>query len=185
MVCKTSYGMNTKTIFAFTLIIIFIGVAAFVLYRKSSNVSSTAKIDLNPSASAVPLPTPTPMPSPESNKIIQMENGLKIQDLKVGTGSEAKAGDTISVNYVGSLENGTVFDASANHGGPATFQIGVGQLIKGWDIGIPGMKIGGKRKLTVPPSLGYGSQNVGNGLIPPNSTLIFEVELVAVQAPKQ
>ena len=112
-----------------------------------------------------------------------MDNGLQIQDLKIGTGPEAKAGDAISVNYIGALENGTVFDASAKHGGPATFQIGVGQLIKGWDIGIPGMKVGGKRKLIVPPSLGYGSQNVGNGLIPPNSTLVFEVELMSVQSP--
>ncbi len=174
--------MNTKTIFAITLIIIFFGGAAFVFYRKSNNIHDTANVGLNPSLSATPLPTPTPTTStPESNKIIQMENGLKIQDLKVGTGSEAKSGDTISVNYTGSLENGTVFDASAKHGGPATFQIGVGQLIKGWDIGIPGMKVGGKRKLTVPPSLGYGSQNIGNGAIPPNSTLIFEVELLAVQ----
>jgi FKBP-type peptidyl-prolyl cis-trans isomerase len=175
--------MNTKTIFALTLVIIFLGVAVFVFYKKSNSVGDGSKTGLNPTASVTPLPTPTP--TPENNKIIQMENGLKIEDLKIGTGTEAKAGDTISVNYVGSLENGTVFDASEKHGGPATFQIGVGQLIKGWDIGIPGMKVGGKRKLVVPPSLGYGSQNVGNGLIPPNSTLTFEVELVSVQAPKQ
>lgn len=118
-----------------------------------------------------------------------MENGLQIQDLVVGTGTQAKAGDTISVNYVGALENGTVFDASEKHGGPATFQIGVGQLIKGWDEGIPGMKVGGKRKLIVPPSLGYGSQDVHANpmdptspvIMPANSTLIFEVELVGVK----
>jgi len=170
--------MNTKTVFAFALIIVFVGVAAFIFYNKSNNTS------LNPAVSVTPLPTPTPTP-PENNKIIKMENGLQIEDLKVGTGPEAKAGDTISVNYSGALENGTVFDASEKHGGPATFQIGVGQLIKGWDEGIPGMKVGGKRKLIVPPSLGYGSQNVGNGLIPPNSTLFFEVELLSVQALKQ
>ncbi len=169
-----------KTVFAFILIIIFVGIAAFVFYKKS-NVDDTPQTSPNSTASITPLPTPTPIP--ENNKIIKMENGLQIQDLKVGTGSEAKAGDTITVNYIGSLENGTVFDASAKHGGPATFQIGVGQLIKGWDIGIPGMKIGGKRKLIVPPSLGYGSRDVGNGAIPPNSTLTFEVELLAVQAP--
>ncbi len=177
--------MNTKTIFAFTLIIIFVGVAVFVFYRKSNNIGDTSKIGLNPTASVTPLPTPTPTAptTPKTNKIIKMDNGLQIQDLKIGTGPEAKAGDAISVNYIGALENGTVFDASAKHGGPATFQIGVGQLIKGWDIGIPGMKVGGKRKLIVPPSLGYGSQNVGNGLIPPNSTLVFEVELMSVQSP--
>ena len=167
----------TKSIFAITLVVVFVGITAFVFYKKSSDVG------LSPTTSMTPLPTPTPTP-PENNKIIKMENGLQIEDLTIGTGPEAKAGDTISVNYVGALENGTVFDASEKHGGPATFQIGVGQLIKGWDIGIPGMKVGGKRKLIVPPSLGYGSQNVGNGLIPPNSTLTFEVELLAVQASK-
>ena len=165
----------TKSIFAITLVVVFVGITAFIFYKKSNNVG------LNPTISVTPLPTPTP--TPEANKIIKMENGLQIEDLKVGTGPEAKAGDTISVNYIGALENGAVFDASEKHGGPATFQIGVGQLIKGWDQGIPGMRVGGKRKLIVPPSLGYGSQNVGNGLIPPNSTLVFEVELMAVQAP--
>lgn len=161
-----------KTIFAYVLIIIFVGLGVWLFARKGNNM---------PEGLVVPV-TATPTP-PEENKIIKMEDGLQIEDLQVGTGPEAKAGDTISVNYVGALDNGTVFDASDKHGGPATFQIGVGQLIKGWDEGIPGMKVGGKRKLIVPPSLGYGSQNVGNGLIPPNSTLIFEVELLAVKAP--
>ncbi len=169
-----------KSIFAITLVVVLLSITAFVFYRKSNNVDDASKNALNPAASVTPLPTPTP--EPDNTK--QMENGLKIQDLKVGIGQETKAGDTITVNYVGALENGTVFDASAKHGGPATFQIGVGQLIKGWDLGIPGMKIGGKRKLIVPPSLGYGSQNIGNGLIPPNSTLVFEVELLAVQESK-
>lgn len=168
--------MNTKTIFAITLIVIFFGGAIFIFYKKSNSVQN-AGTELNLQAT----PTPTPI-APLENNITTMDNGLKIQDLKVGTGAQAKTGDTITVNYSGSLENGTVFDASAKHGGPAIFQIGVGQLIKGWDIGIPGMKIGGKRKLVVPPSLGYGSQDVGNGLIPPNSILIFEVELLAVQS---
>ncbi len=172
--------MNTKTVFAFTLIIILFGIAAFVFYKKGSNSAQEANVGLDLQATSTPSPT-----AATENTMTTMDNGLKIQDLKVGTGPEAKAGDTISVNYIGSLENGTVFDASANHGGPATFQIGVGQLIKGWDIGIPGMKVGGKRKLVVPPSLGYGSQNIGNGAIPPNSTLVFEVELMAVQAPQR
>ena len=167
-----------KSIFAITLVVVLLGITVFIFYRKADNVDDASRIGLNPTVSVSPLPTPTP----ELDNTKQMENGLQIQDLKVGTGQEAKAEDTITVNYVGALENGTVFDASAKHGGPATFQIGVGQLIKGWDLGIPGMKIGGKRKLIVPPSLGYGSQNVGNGLIPPNSTLVFEVELLATQA---
>lgn len=167
----------TKSIFAITLIIVFFGVTAFVFYKKGNSYQE-ANVGLNLEAA----PTPTPAANTE-NTMTKLDNGLQVQDLKIGAGPEAKAGDTISVNYVGALANGAVFDASDKHGGPATFQIGVGQLIKGWDIGIPGMKVGGKRKLVVPSSLGYGSQNVGNGLIPPNSTLIFEVELLAVQTP--
>jgi FKBP-type peptidyl-prolyl cis-trans isomerase len=104
---------------------------------------------------------------------------LQIQDEKIGTGRAVQKGDTVEINYVGTLTNGTKFDASADHGGPFTTQIGVGKVIKGWDEGVVGMKVGGKRKLTIPPSLGYGDQAVGS--IPQNSTLIFEVELVKIK----
>ena len=107
-------------------------------------------------------------------------NGLKVEDLVVGTGAEAVAGKTISVHYTGWLVNGKKFDSSYDHGGPFTFELGAGRVIKGWDEGVAGMKVGGKRRLTIPPELAYGSADVGNGLIPPNSTLIFEVELLAV-----
>ncbi len=102
------------------------------------------------------------------------------KDMVVGTGAEAKAGDTVTVNYVGMLTNGQVFDASANHGSTGfTFKLGAGQVIKGWDQGVAGMKVGGKRELIIPASLGYGAQAIGS--IPANSTLVFEVELVNVQ----
>lgn len=107
-----------------------------------------------------------------------MEN-LKIEDITVGTGAEVKAGDTISINYLGTLEDGTKFDSSYDRGQPFETQIGVGQLIQGWDLGIPGMKVGGKRKLTIPPELGYGERGAGD-VIPPNSTLVFEVELMGI-----
>ena len=112
---------------------------------------------------------------------LQASNADKLQviDEKIGSGSAVKKGDTVEINYVGTLANGTKFDASADHGGPFTTQIGVGQVIKGWDEGIIGMKIGGKRKLVIPPSLGYGGQAVGS--IPANSTLIFQVELVGIK----
>jgi len=103
---------------------------------------------------------------------------LTVTDEVVGTGAEAKAGDTVEMNYVGTLPNGTVFDASAKHGQSFTFKLGAGQVIAGWDQGIVGMKEGGKRKLIIPPSMGYGDRDLG--AIPPNSTLIFEVELVKV-----
>jgi peptidylprolyl isomerase len=111
--------------------------------------------------------------------ITTMPDGLQIQDLVIGTGKEARSGDTVTVNYLGTLLDGTKFDSSYDRNTPFTTQIGVGQVIKGWDEGIIGMKVGGKRKLTIPPSLGYGAQDTGS--IPPNSTLVFEVELLDVK----
>ena len=109
------------------------------------------------------------------------KSGLIIEDQTVGTGEEAKSGDNVTVQYVGALTNGKVFDASKNHGNDGfTFALGAGQVIKGWDEGVAGMKVGGKRKLTIPSDLAYGNQAVGGDLIPANSTLIFEVELVSV-----
>ena len=111
----------------------------------------------------------------------EMENGLIIEDLVVGEGAEAQDYNKVVVNYTGSLEDGSVFDSSFNPGrGPFTFTLGVGSVIKGWDLGVKGMKVGGKRKLTIPPELGYGDQGAG-GLIPPGATLIFEVDLLEVE----
>jgi FKBP-type peptidyl-prolyl cis-trans isomerase FkpA len=104
---------------------------------------------------------------------------LKITDLTVGTGTEAQNGDTVSVLYSGSLDDGTVFDASSKHGNqPFSFTLGAGQVIQGWDLGVAGMKVGGKRELVIPSDLGYGSQ--GMGPIPPNATLHFTVDLLSV-----
>ena len=103
---------------------------------------------------------------------------LVIEDLVVGTGATAAVGDTVNVHYVGTLTNGTKFDSSYDRGQTFAFRIGAGQVIAGWDQGIPGMKVGGKRRLTIPPSLAYGNRAVGS--IPANSTLVFEVELVSI-----
>ncbi len=107
------------------------------------------------------------------------EAELVIEDLRVGDGAEAKAGQTVSVHYTGTLTNGTKFDSSHDRGQPFKFPLGGGRVIKGWDQGVAGMKIGGLRKLTIPPHLGYGERGAG-GVIGPNATLVFEVELLAV-----
>lgn len=117
--------------------------------------------------------------STTTNKTMTQVTELKIEDEVVGTGAEAKAGDNVTVHYVGTLMDGTMFDASKNHGTTGfTFTLGAGQVIKGWDVGVAGMKVGGKRKLTIPSAMAYGSQAVG-GVIPANSDLIFEVELLS------
>ncbi len=104
---------------------------------------------------------------------------LKIEDLQIGTGAEAKAGQSVSVHYTGTLTNGSKFDSSRDRHEPFEFALGAGMVIKGWDQGIAGMKVGGRRKLTIPPELGYGPMGYPP-VIPPNSTLIFDVELIEV-----
>ena len=107
-------------------------------------------------------------------------SGLRITDFEVGSGAEASAGQTVVVHYRGTLEDGSQFDASYDRGTPFSFPLGAGRVIKGWDEGVQGMKVGGKRKLVIPPDLGYGARGAG-GVIPPNATLIFEVELLEVK----
>lgn len=116
---------------------------------------------------------------PVVSKSMGDESGLKIEDIKVGQGAEVKAGNAVMVHYVGTLVNGKKFDSSRDRGTPFSFMLGAGQVIKGWDEGVAGMKVGGKRKLTIPPELAYGARAIGS--IPPNSTLIFEVELLGVK----
>jgi FKBP-type peptidyl-prolyl cis-trans isomerase FkpA len=107
-------------------------------------------------------------------------SGLQFEELVVGSGNTATAGQKVSVHYTGWLTNGTKFDSSKDRGDPFVFPLGKGHVIKGWDEGVAGMKVGGKRKLTIPPQLGYGARGAG-GVIPPNATLVFEVELLDVK----
>jgi len=108
---------------------------------------------------------------------ITTASGLQYEEIKVGSGATAKAGNLVSVHYTGWLTNGTKFDSSKDRNEPFEFNLGAGQVIKGWDEGVQGMQVGGVRKLTIPAALGYGARGAG-GVIPPNATLVFEVEFL-------
>jgi FKBP-type peptidyl-prolyl cis-trans isomerase len=115
----------------------------------------------------------------KEKKVVTTKSGLKYQDLKEGTGEAAKSGDTVEVHYTGWLKDGKKFDSSLDRNEPFRFRLGAGMVIKGWDEGVAGMKAGGKRKLTIPPELGYGKRGAGN-VIPPDAELTFEVELLKI-----
>jgi len=145
-----------------TLVLVFLAAVTFVKFRQ-------------------PKSEKTVEPSVSQEKVMEeKQNELKIEDLTVGTGDEAVAGKKVTVNYAGTLEDGTKFDSSYDRGAPFSFNLGAGEVIQGWDNGVAGMKVGGKRKLTIPSFLGYGERGAGDA-IPPNSTLIFEIELLKVE----
>lgn len=122
----------------------------------------------------------TAAPTKVTGKGTTTVSGLQYWDIKVGTGPEAVKGQTVKVHYTGWLTTGKKFDSSVDRAEPFMFVLGQGQVIKGWDEGVAGMKVGGKRQLRIPPELGYGAQGAG-GVIPPNATLIFDVELLGVR----
>ena len=132
----------------------------------------------------VSVATPSPAADGAPGKMTELANGLKYTDTNVGTGAEATKGHKVSVHYTGWLYNngakGAKFDSSLDRGQPFAFGLGAGQVIQGWDEGVAGMKVGGKRTLIIPPALGYGARGAG-GVIPPNATLMFDVELLGVQ----
>jgi FKBP-type peptidyl-prolyl cis-trans isomerase len=131
-------------------------------------------------AACSPNSTATSQPAAQTQPgDIRLPSGVYYRDLTVGTGPEAKPGDTVSVHYTGWLTNGKKFDSSLDRNKPFPFTLGKGDVIKGWDDGVPGMKVGGKRKLTIPPELAYGQR--GSGDIPPGATLLFDVELLSIK----
>jgi FKBP-type peptidyl-prolyl cis-trans isomerase len=165
----------------FLIVIIVIAGLVYITINKKKNSLPTEQIGQEENANSLP----TEQLGQEENKNMEntQENGVKITILKEGTGAVAKSGDTVAMNYTGTLANGTAFDSNVDqkfqHVEPFVFTIGGGQVIKGWDVGIAGMKIGEKRKLELTPEFAYG-ENGYPGVIPPNSTLIFEVELLGI-----
>lgn len=174
----------TKNIIPFfiVLIVIIIGAAGiyFIINNKQDMANSNINLQSSDQKAQAQTPTATPTVVPTIISSQTLSDGLIIEEEKIGTGSAVKSGDTIIINYIGSLLNGQKFDSSYDRGKPFETQIGVGHVIKGWDEGVIGMMLGGKRRLTIPASLGYGEQGVP-GAIPPNSTLIFELELLQVK----
>jgi FKBP-type peptidyl-prolyl cis-trans isomerase len=156
----------TKSFVLFAICgVLALGVFAYFIFGLNPGAATTSQSKTNPSQTS-----PTPLQ--------QTKASLEIKDITEGTGAEVKTGDTVVVHYKGTLQDGTQFDSSYGKE-PFETQIGVGAVIQGWDMGISGMKVGGKRQLTIPPHLGYGAQ--GSGSIPPNSTLLFEVELLEIK----
>jgi len=123
--------------------------------------------------------TPQVIAMAENANVVTTESGLQYVDEVVGTGAMPEAGQTVFVHYTGTLEDGTKFDSSRDRNQPFSFRLGTGQVIRGWDEGIATMRVGGQRKLIIPPELGYGSRGAG-GVIPPNATLLFDVELLRI-----
>lgn len=147
----------------------------FVLLRRHPAPTPTAYVD-------PPVATVAPRPVAPAAPLAPPTGGaaLVVDDVRVGTGAVAKVGDKLSVHYVGTLTTGVEFDSSRKHGQPFSFPLGQGRVIKGWDQGLVGMRVGGERKLTIPPALGYGERGAGS-LIPPNATLVFDVELLSIE----
>lgn len=129
--------------------------------------------------------TVMPQDSIDNNEPVASASALQVQDVVVGTGAEAVPGKMVAVHYTGTFQDGTVFDSSVSRGVPFEFPLGQGMVIAGWEEGVKGMKVGGKRRLTIPPQMGYGPQDIkdpsGKVVIPANSTLFFDVELVGVK----
>ncbi len=169
-----------EIIISFGVIVVCVVVLVVSQVTNQPNASADRLTQNQPQIAQVTEKQPTSNTmSDDDNKVVTTPSGLKYVVLTEGTGATPKTGQTVVVHYTGTLEDGTKFDSSRDRGQPFSFKLGVGQVIKGWDEGLSTMKVGDRRKLTIPPELGYGARGAG-GVIPPNATLIFDVELLKI-----
>ena len=166
---------SSKMLYVAAVVAIVV-LAGFTYFFKSSGQKTAGTPENPPDLAALAVPIGAPKGDPKSGTL----SVATMQVLKEGTGAVAEKGNTVSVHYTGWLTDGTKFDSSVDRGQPFTFTLGAGQVIEGWDTGVAGMKVGEKRKLTIPPEFGYGPDG-SPPVIPPNATLIFEVELLDVK----
>jgi peptidylprolyl isomerase len=177
-------------IFVLKGILISLGVmiaAVLVLVIAQFTGSTSTAIAAETPTAVTSSPASSPVSNPDnemtaakpSGETVTTPSGLKYKEIKVGAGATPTAGQTVVVHYTGTLESGSKFDSSRDRNSPFSFVLGVGQVIKGWDEGLSTMKVGGRRTLVIPPELGYGSRGAG-GVIPPDATLIFDVELLKI-----
>ena len=166
-----------------TATLLLCAVTASACSKKPADTTETNPTDATDAAAEKPAAaaadTEKAQPAPGGSVDPTAVSALKVEDLKEGTGEGAKDGDTVSVHYTGTLTNGTKFDSSLDRGKPFPVKLGARRVIPGWEQGLKGMKVGGKRKLTIPPHLAYGPRGAG-GVIPPNATLVFEIEMIEI-----
>ena len=168
-----------EIIVSFGVIVVCVVVLVVSQFTNQPNASADRLTQNQPQIAQVTEKPTSNIMSDDDKKAVTTASGLKYVVINEGTGAAPKTGQTVVVHYTRTLEDGTKFDSSRDRGQPFSFKLGVGQVIKGWDEGLSTMKVGDRRKLTIPPELGYGARGAG-GTIPPNATLIFDVELLKI-----
>ena len=173
--------MNTQKVILIIIILIIAIFGFYFMFQNSQKKEEPKENNSGNQGAVGEEDKSSSSPFTVARVLKEQNGGLEVEVIQEGQGKEAENGNIISVHYTGTLEDGSKFDSSRDRGQPFSFTLGAGQVIRGWDLGVLGMKVGEKRKLTIPPELGYGERGTPGGPIPPNAILIFEVELLNVQ----